>query len=119
MEKCVEKWGGPMSSRTRNQNGAKFSKNNFFQARQRRQRAPAGNAKYCFPHSPNYYGQGSSSAMGSNATPWARLLAVKAVVLEPKSTSDLKEVIREFEKAISMPKSPGCVMMGVCRGKQC
>jgi len=116
MEKCVERWGGPMSSWARSQSGTKSGKNNFFQAKQRRSRAPAGNAKYCFPHSPNCYGQGSG-ATGSNATPWARLLAVKAVVMEPKSSSDLKEVIHEFEKAISLPKSSGCVMMGVCRGK--
>ena len=101
-----------MSFRTRSQSSLKFGKNNFFQARGGRQRAPSRNAKYYFPHSPNFSGQGTTS------TPWVRLTAVKAVVLEPKSTSDLKEAIEEFDKAISLPKSSGCVLMGVCRGKK-
>lgn len=44
-------------------------------------------------------------------------MAVKSIVLEPKTTSELKGVIEEFDKFISAPKSKGCIMMGVCRGK--
>lgn len=108
METCLEKWGGPISSRSRNQNYA--SKNNFFEARKRKNNqssAPTGTGRYCFPH---------AAATGTNLTPWQRLLANKAIVLEPKTSSELKDVIDEFDKFIALPKSSGCIMMGVCRG---
>ena len=109
MESCIEKWGGPSSSRSRNQSYGN-NKNNFFQARKRKSNqtsASTGTGRYCFPN---------AAATGGNLTPWQRLLANKAIVLEPKTSSELKDVIDEFDKFISLPKSSGCIMMGVCRG---
>ena len=104
METCVERWGGPSRKFRPNENrGGKF-----FQAR----RKSTTSHQYSFPHSPSY---GSSS--GSSSTPWKRLLANKAVILEPKTTSELPDAIAEFHKYLGMPKSTGCVLMGVCRGK--
>ena len=110
MESCVERWGGPMSSRSSTQKN-KNSKQNFFQARKGNVKT-SGNGRYCFPHTPNFFGNMS----GNNSTPWQRLLAVKSIVLEPRTTADLKDCITEFEKYLSTPKSSGCIMMGVCRG---
>lgn len=109
METCIERWGGPSSSRSRNQSYSYTNKNNFFQARKPRiSPASTGVGRYCYPR---------GSAVGTNLTPWQRLLANKAVVLEPKSSAELKDVIDEFDKFIGLPKSSGCIMMGVCRGK--
>ena len=109
MENCIERWGGPLSSRSRTQSNGK---KDFFQARQKRESSSGGNkGRFCFPHSVLGYNQTGC------ATPWQRLMAVKAIVLEPKTTSELKDVIHEFDKFISMPKSTGCIMIGVCRGK--
>jgi regulator of telomere elongation helicase 1 len=108
MENCIERWGGPLSSRSRTQN---YGKKNFFQAKQKRESSSGNTGRNCFPHSALGYNQ-----VGS-ATPWQRLIAVKAIVLEPKTTAELKDVINEFDKFISLPKSSGCIMMGVCRGK--
>ena len=113
METCIERWGGPLSSRTKNNNQQKKS-SSFFDARRKRQPAGASSEnRYSFPYAPTSYGDSSSST----ATPWKRLLAQKAVVLEPKSTADLNDAISEFEKFLSLPKSTGCILMGVCRGK--
>ena len=108
MEKCIESWGGPVSSKSKARNYA--SKSNFFQARKRsnNQAAGLGIGRYCFPH---------SVLSEKNPSQWQRLLSLKGIILEPQSSSELKGVIEEFDKFISMPKSPGCIMMGVCRGK--
>lgn len=110
MEACIESWGGPASSKARNQNYA--NKSNFFQARKGRidqsSSSSAGIRRYCFPR---------ATAVGNNLTPWQRLLASKAIVLEPKTSAELKDVIDEFDKFIALPKSSGCIMMGVCRGR--
>lgn len=50
-------------------------------------------------------------------TPWKRLLAVKSVVVEPKSSADLPDAISEFRRYLAMSESKGCILMGVCRGK--
>ena len=110
METCIERWGGPMSSKSFSQRNNN-SRKNFFQARKGNVNK-SGNKRYCFPHAPNFFGNVS----GKNSTPWQRLLAVKATVLEPRTTSDLKDCIAEFDNFISTPKSSGCIMMGVCRG---
>jgi len=109
MESCIEKWGGPLSSRSKNQSNAKA---NFFQAKPSKRSSVSshGISKYCFPHR-------FSDGGPAGTTLWQRLMAIKSVVLEPKNTSELKDVIEEFEKYISTPKSPGCILMGVCRGK--
>ena len=110
METCVEKWGGPMSSRSfaeRNKN----SRQHFFKARKGNVKN-SGSGRFCFPHSPGIFGNTS----GKNSTPWQRLLSIKSMVLEPRTTADLKDCISEFEKYLSTPKSTGCILMGVCRG---
>lgn len=45
------------------------------------------------------------------------MLALKAIVIEPKSSADLKDAIAEFDKYLAQKKSKGCLLMGVCRGK--
>jgi len=104
METCVERWGGPSRKFRPNENrGSKF-----FQAR----RKSTPSHQFSFPHSPTY-----GSSTGSPSTPWKRLLSKKAVILEPKTTSELPDAIADFHKYLGMPKSTGCVLMGVCRGK--
>lgn len=103
MEKCLEQWGAPFSQR---QNYAKkTSKKNFFQAR-----STPSNTRYVFPRM-------ACNSTASKASLWSRLLSAKAVLIEPKTTAELKDVMQEFDKFISMPKSTGCILMGVCRGK--
>eukprot|EP00978_Attheya_sp_CCMP212_P014617 scaffold37345_cov53-Attheya_sp.AAC.1 len=116
MDTYVERWGGPASSRRPYGNSGGNGQNNFFAARQKKNSStPAGGrTRYSFPHAPVYY---ATDAATSPSTPWKRLLSTKAVVLEPKTTSELKDAIAEFDKFIEMPKSTGCVLMGVCRGK--
>jgi regulator of telomere elongation helicase 1 len=41
----------------------------------------------------------------------------KAIILEPKSTSELPSAIADFHKYLNLQKSTGCILMGVCRGK--
>lgn len=104
METCVEEWGGPMSSRKSYE-----AKNNFFAAK-RRKNAP--NNKFSFPFAPTTFSYSSTPS-----TPWKRLLSTKSVVIEPRSSADLPDAINEFTRFIELPKSPGCILMGVCRGK--
>ena len=104
METCVEEWGGPMSSRKSYE-----AKNNFFAAKRRNN---ASNNRFSFPFSPTTF-----SYSKTPSTPWKRLLATKSVVLEPRSSADLPDAISEFTKFLGLPKSPGCILMGVCRGK--
>ncbi len=108
MEKCVEQWGGPVTSRSKNN----YGKNNFFQARQKSKNTASGPAKYCFPRSILRSGQG-----GSTSTSWQRLNSIKSIVLEPKTTTELKDVIAEFDKYNEGQNSAGCFLLGVCRGK--
>lgn len=102
MQTCVEKWGGPASSR---QSGGK-PVSNFFATKKNQ------STRYSFPHAPNAF-----STSRETLTPWKRLLGNKAIVLEPKSTADLADAISEFHKFLNMPKSKGVILMGVCRGK--
>lgn len=124
MENCVERWGGPLSSRSRYGGGNNHGgKSDFFAARRRRRRLDddddSGN-QYAFPRRPVFAGNG-----GTAVTPWKRLLSQKAVVLEPKMSSKLRDAIAEFESFLdphssdssNNSSSPGCVLMGVCRGK--
>lgn len=102
MENCVQSWGGP-SARNSGNGGAPTK---FFAARKQK-----STPKYSFPQVPSHFmTEGASN-------PWTRLLAKKPIVLEPRSTNDLTDAIAEFKKFISMPKSAGCILMGVCRGK--
>jgi len=102
MDNCVQSWGGP--SARNSGNGGAPSK--FFAARKQK-----STPKYSFPQVPTHFMTEGAS------TPWTRLLAKKPIVLEPRSTNDLTDAIAEFKKFISMPKSAGCILMGVCRGK--
>jgi hypothetical protein len=106
METCVERWGGPSRKFRPNDNNGR---NKFFQARQRKSTT---STQFAFPFAPDFYKSGSDPS-----TPWKRLLSRKAVILEPKTTSELPAAIAEFHKFLGTPKSTGCVLMGVCRGK--
>ena len=110
MEVCVEGWGGPASTR-KNYDKSKDAKNKFFAARQSK---VVNNAQFSFPYAPNFNASTSSS---NNLTPWKRLLCQKSIILEPKSTTELPEAISDFHRYLNLPKSTGCVLMGVCRGK--
>lgn len=106
MEACIERWGGPSRKFRPNEN----RNSKFFQARGGQKSSPSH--QFSFPHSPSY-----GSSAGSNSTPWKRLLTKKAIILEPRTTSELPDAIADFHKYLNMPKSTGCVLMGVCRGK--
>jgi len=109
MQNCVEKWGGPSSERFSGGGKSGGRGGAFFAARKKK----VTNPKYSFPQTPvHFLAQGAESS-----TPWRRLLSKKAIVLEPRSTSDLNDAIAEFKKFIALPKSSGCILMGVCRGK--
>lgn len=108
LETCVERWGGPSLSRPKKPAG----KEAFFAQRSRKSNA---SNQYAFPRVVPTY---NTSAFGSVAsTPWKRLLAAKAVVVEPRTSADLPDAMSEFKRFLEMPKSSGCVLMGVCRGK--
>jgi hypothetical protein len=104
METCLERWGGPATSRPNNGNG----KGAFFAAKKKQN----SSNQYSFPLAPaSYYDSNVKS------TPWKRMLSTKSVVVEPRSTRDLPDAMAEFKRFLAMPKSPGCILMGVCRGK--
>jgi regulator of telomere elongation helicase 1 len=102
MSACVERWGGPANSRP---TGKGVS--NFFAAKRKQ-----SGSRYSFPCAPSTF-----SVNKEHSTPWKRLLGNKAVVLEPRSTSDLPDAISEFQKFLNMPNSKGVALFGVCRGK--
>jgi DNA repair helicase Rad3 len=103
METCIERWGGP-SIKPKNSK----DKSNFFAPRKKNT-----TEQYAFPVVASLFGaQGQGSI-----NPWKRLLSVKSVVVEPRSAVNLQDAFSEFRRFLALPKSPGCVMMGVCRGK--
>jgi len=104
MEKCVEGWGGPV--RRSHNFSTKDRKKNFFGPKS------VSSKRFSFPHAPNFYASNSVST-----SLWKRMLMQKAIVLEPKSSADLKPAIEEFDKFLSCDGSSGCILMGVCRGK--
>jgi regulator of telomere elongation helicase 1 len=108
METCLERWGGPTCFRPSMGKGKPSS---FFAAKRRK--STTGTSRFSFP----YTLPGTFSASKEATTPWTRLLACKAVVVEPRATSDLPDAIAEFHKHLNLPKSTGCVLFGVCRGK--
>ena len=104
METCIERWGGPSVSRSKKPGG----RDAFFAQRKKEN---ASN-KYAFPRAVI-----NNNSFGTPSTPWKRLLAAKAIVVEPRSSSDLADAMSEFKRFLAMPKSSGCVLLGVCRGK--
>lgn len=113
METAIQRWGGPSSDRFggRQSGGGDGRGAAFFASRKKK---PAS-AKYVFPMVPNHFRSFGSTA--SESSPWQRLLARKAIVLEPRSTADLNDAISEYKRFIAAPKSTGAILMGVCRGK--
>jgi hypothetical protein len=110
MENCVGGWGGPCSRRGNyKDNGPQ--QHAIFSARRKHQSNKPHSGQNSFPHAPNFFGSSQQQPI------WKRLLAQKAIVLEPKSTSDLADAIADFHKYLNLPKSSGCILMGVCRGK--
>jgi regulator of telomere elongation helicase 1 len=108
MESCIEAWGGPASSRS---NYNSNTKNDYFAKKRKISSKPS----FSFPFVPVHFA--SDGATLHTSSPWKRLLATKAVVVEPKSTSDLPEALEDFHRYLGMTTSSGCVLMGVCRGK--
>lgn len=107
MERCLEEWGGPTAYRKNAKPGS-----NFFAARAKKQ---SGSKKFSFPFAQSAFK--SFQPSNAAAVPWKRLLATKSIVVEPRSSAELPDAISEFTKYLGMPKSPGCILMGVCRGK--
>jgi regulator of telomere elongation helicase 1 len=108
MANCIERWGGPANGRRGGNNSNADEKSSFFARRGRQQ---ANSSQCSFPHAPNFYG----SSTEQNA--WKRMLCQKAIIIEPKSTSELPDAIADFHKYLNLEKSTGCILMGVCRGK--
>jgi hypothetical protein len=108
MESCLERWGGPTCARP---SMGKGNPSSFFAAKRRKN--TTGTSRFSFP----YTLSGTFSSSKEATTPWTRLLATKSVVVEPRATSDLPDAIAEFHKYLNLPKSTGCVLFGVCRGK--
>jgi len=108
METAVHRWGGPASERFNKKQSGGGRGAAFFAAKKKKQ----ASAKCVFPMVPNHF-----RANTGETSPWQRLLARKAIVLEPRSTAGLTDAISEYKKFISAPKSPGAILMGVCRGK--
>lgn len=105
MESCIERWGGPSAS-SNSRGGDKV--NDFFVRREKKQ----SNNKYVFPCAPTIYYDENAPR-----TPWKRLIGTKSVVVEPRASADLPDAISEFQRLLGLPKSRGCILMGVCRGK--
>ncbi|GKY99980.1 hypothetical protein MPSEU_000951500 [Mayamaea pseudoterrestris] len=105
MDECIERWGGPSSNRNA-AGGDKGAK--FFAPRNRQQPGK----KYVFICTPTIYVDPNVTR-----TPWKRLTCTKSVVIEPRSSADLPDAISEFQRLLALPKSRGCILMGVCRGK--
>jgi regulator of telomere elongation helicase 1 len=115
MEAAIQRWGGPASSSEQRYGGRKSIGGGgrgaaFFAAAARKKQA---SAKFVFPMVPAQF----RSTAADQSSPWQRLLARKAIVLEPRSTSELSDAISEYKRFIAMPKSSGAILMGVCRGK--
>jgi regulator of telomere elongation helicase 1 len=113
METSIERWGGPTSSRSSSNNK---TPSNFFAAKKSRNGAGSGNSnRYSFPRiATNSRYSGSEQ---THSTPWKRLLSQKAVVIEPRSSTDLPDAIADFHRFLNLPKSKGVALFGVCRGK--
>lgn len=112
MDKAIDEWGGPMGRKWFD--GGHKRMNNFFAARQGKKISSSKTCEsYSFPCTANYIQQQG----GSSLTVWKRLLSQKSIVLEPRSTTEMKDAISEFDKYIESRDSKGCILMGVCRGK--
>ena len=109
MATSIERWGGPAS--TRSFNKTNDSASTFFAARQRKS-GSKDSTRFSYPRLATDY-----ASKTTHSTPWKRLLSQKAVVIEPKSASDLPDAIAEFHKYLNLPKSKGVALFGVCRGK--
>ncbi|GAX25948.1 regulator of telomere elongation helicase 1 [Fistulifera solaris] len=105
METCLERWGGPSSSRSYSDQD---KKKNFFAIRKKQSAAN----QYSFPMIPAAFASNTPSN-----TPWKRMLSCKSIVLEPRSSADLPDAMSEFKRLLDLPQSKGCILMGVCRGK--
>ena len=111
MEAAIQRWGGPSSERNNARQSGRGGGGRgaaFFAAAKRK----VTSTKYVFPMVPNHF-----RSTTTESSPWQRLLARKAIVLEPRSTSELNDAISEYKKFIGTPKSTGAILMGVCRGK--
>jgi regulator of telomere elongation helicase 1 len=108
MSNCIEQWGGPTAKKRNSTSTNSDGMKSFFAKRVNTQ---SGSNTFSFAHTPNFYGSSTPQNI------WKRLLSQKAIVLEPKTTSDLNIAISEFHKYLNYKNSSGCILMGVCRGK--
>ncbi len=111
MDKCIDEWGGPVGRKWFD--GGHKKMNNFFTARTNKSSSSSTSESFSFPCIVNHFQQQG----GNSLTVWKRMLSQKAIVLEPRSTTEMKEAISEFDKYIDSRDSKGCILMGVCRGK--
>jgi regulator of telomere elongation helicase 1 len=116
MEAAIQSWGGPAMSEQRfggrrsgGGGGGGGRGAAFFAATARKKQA---SVKFVFPMVSAHF-----RSTADQSSPWQRLLSRKAIVLEPRSTSELSDAISEYKRFIAMPKSSGAILMGVCRGK--
>ena len=113
MDQCLHQWGGPSNKAASGTTGGdRNSKNDFFRQRQKK-RQPSNQC--VFPQIPSAFYAPNGDM---NTVPiWKKLLGIRHVVVEPRTSAELPEAIAEYRRLLSVPKSPGCVLMGVCRGK--
>merc|ERR1740139_440029 len=93
MESCLAAWGA---------SNTKPRGHGFFDAKTTK----SAKVQNFFPHRPS----------SSPETPWKRLLNIKPILLEPRSTHALPESIATYTETVSKRRR-GCALFGVCRGK--
>jgi regulator of telomere elongation helicase 1 len=113
MNKCTESWGGPAPRAwLGNQKGGSNRAASFFGPKGRNKAPSNTGSRFSFPQISTHF-----DAQQQGLCIWKRLLSHKAIVVEPRSSSDMKDVIEDFDRYIAAKKSKGCILMGVCRGK--
>ena len=105
----MEKWGGPTLPRSNEPRGSGRAP---FLAKQPSKKMTS--KRHVFPRVADAFARGNFSKKNS---PWNRLLAAKSIVVEPRLAADLPQAIEDYKNLLRQPKSPGCILMGVCRGK--
>ena len=54
---------------------------------------------------------------GSTNSIWKRLLQLKSIVFEPKSTHQLPEAMVKYRSFVADNPAKGCLLLSVCHGK--
>lgn len=106
MEKNIQRWGGPAPP---DRVPVRVGVASVLSSQEKKRII---RPKHVFHMVPGHF-----RPVGGESSPWQRLLAWKPIVVEPRSSSDLTDVISEYKKMIAAPNGPGAILMGVCRGK--